>query len=54
MLIVTYAETTPVAEAAELQEDLRRAGVEPSGWVINASLAASGNPQTRCSPGALP
>ena len=42
VLIVTYAETTPVAEAAELQEDLRRAGVEPFGWVINASLAASG------------
>ncbi|MGE5291995.1 MAG: arsenical pump-driving ATPase [Micromonosporaceae bacterium] len=42
VLIVTLAETTPVAEAAELQEDLRRAGVEPFGWVVNASLAASG------------
>ena len=41
VLIVTLADTTPVAEAAELQEDLRRAGVEPFGWVINASLAAS-------------
>lgn len=41
VLIVTLAETTPVAEAAALQEDLRRAGVEPFGWVINASLAAS-------------
>ena len=41
LLIVTLAETTPVAEAAELQADLRRAGVEPFGWVINASLAAA-------------
>ena len=41
VLIVTLAETTPVAEAVELQEDLRRAGVEPFGWVINASLAAA-------------
>ena len=42
LLIVTLAETTPVAEATELQEDLRRAGIEPFGWVINASLAAAG------------
>jgi arsenite/tail-anchored protein-transporting ATPase len=41
-LIVTLAETTPVNEAAELQADLRRAGIEPFGWVINASLAKSG------------
>jgi arsenite/tail-anchored protein-transporting ATPase len=25
-----------------LQDDLRRAGIEPYGWVVNASLAASG------------
>jgi hypothetical protein len=31
-----------VHEAAQLQDDLRRADVEPFGWVINASLAASG------------
>ena len=42
MLIVTLAETTPVLEAAALQEDLRRAGIEPWGWVINSSLAAAG------------
>lgn len=42
VLIVTLAETTPVNEAAALQADLRRAGIEPFGWVINASLAASG------------
>jgi arsenite-transporting ATPase len=40
VLIVTLAETTPVLEAAHLQEDLRRAGIEPWGWVVNASLAA--------------
>jgi arsenite-transporting ATPase len=42
LLIVTLAETTPVAEAAELQDDLRRADVEPFGWVVNATLAGSG------------
>ena len=42
VLIVTLAETTPVNEAAALQADLRRAGIEPFGWVINASLVASG------------
>ena len=42
VLIVTLAETTPVNEAAALQTDLRRAGIEPFGWVINASLTASG------------
>ena len=41
VLIVTLAQTTPIQEAAELQVDLRRAGIEPSGWIINASLAAS-------------
>jgi len=40
--IVTLAELTPVSEAAVLQDDLRRAGIEPFGWVINASLTASG------------
>ncbi len=40
VLIVTLAETTPVLEAANLQADLRRAGIEPWAWVINNSLAA--------------
>lgn len=39
ILIVTLAETTPVLEAANLQDDLRRAGIEPWAWVINNSLA---------------
>jgi arsenite-transporting ATPase len=42
MVLVTLAEATPVHEAARLQDDLRRAGIEPFGWVVNASLAASG------------
>ncbi len=41
IIIVTLAETTPVLEAARLQEDLRRAGIEPWGWIINESLAAT-------------
>ena len=41
VLIVTLAETTPVLEAARLQHDLRRAGIEPWAWVINNSLAAA-------------
>ncbi|MDD2729928.1 arsenical pump-driving ATPase [Malikia sp.] len=41
VLLVTLAETTPVLEAANLQADLRRAGIEPWAWVINNSLAAS-------------
>jgi len=41
VVIVTLAETTPVQEAAHLQEDLRRAEIEPYGWVVNRSLAAT-------------
>jgi len=38
ILIVTLAEPTPVHEAGRLQDDLRRAGIEPYTWVINQSL----------------
>ncbi len=38
VLIVTLPEATPVHEAAQLQRDLRRAGIEPYAWVINESL----------------
>jgi len=41
MLIVTLPETTPVSEAESLQNDLRRAGIDPWAWVINSSLAAA-------------
>jgi arsenite-transporting ATPase len=39
VIIVTLAESTPVHEAQRLQADLRRAGIEPFGWLVNASLA---------------
>ena len=41
VILVTLAETTPVLEAANLQNDLRRAGIEPWAWVINNSVAAA-------------
>ncbi len=41
VLIVTLAETTPVLEAANLQDDLRRAGIEPWAWIVNNSVAAA-------------
>ena len=41
ILIVALPETTPVLEAGALQDDLRRAGIAPYAWVINASLAAA-------------
>lgn len=42
VILVTLAEPTPVHEAEKLQQDLRRAGIEPFGWVVNQSLAAAG------------
>jgi len=45
VILVTLAETTPVLEAEELQEDLERAGIHPWAWVINSSIAAA-HPQT--------
>ena len=42
VLVVTLAEATPVHEAERLQDDLRRAGIEPFAWVIEQSLLASG------------
>ncbi len=41
VLIATLAENTPVQEAALLQEDLRRAGIEPWAWVVNNSVAVT-------------
>ena len=35
VVIVTLPEVTPVSQAAALQEDLRRAHIEPWAWVIN-------------------
>ena len=39
VLLVALAEATPVHEAAALQADLRRAGIEPFGWVVNQCFA---------------
>jgi arsenite-transporting ATPase len=39
VFLVTLPEATPVHEALALQSDLRRAGIEPAGWIINQSLA---------------
>ena len=45
LILVTLAETTPVLEAASLQADLRRAGIQPWAWIINNSVAAA-NPHS--------
>jgi arsenite/tail-anchored protein-transporting ATPase len=42
VIIVTLPEVTPVSQAAALQDDLRRAQIEPWAWVINKSISASG------------
>ncbi len=39
VLLVTLPESTPVHEAAALQRDLRRADIEPFGWVVNQVLS---------------
>jgi arsenite-transporting ATPase len=42
IILVTLPEVTPVSQAAALQDDLRRARIEPYAWVVNKSIAASG------------
>jgi len=42
IILVTLPETTPVSQAQALQEDLRRAKIEPFAWVINKSVIAAG------------
>lgn len=46
VLIVALPEATPTHEAEALQEDLRRAGIEPYGWIINRSFEVSGTTDT--------
>jgi arsenite-transporting ATPase len=46
ILLVTLAETTPVSQASALQDDLRRAEIEPFAWIINKSLLAAGSDDT--------
>jgi len=38
VFLITLPEATPVHEAAALQDDLRRAGIEPAAWVANQSF----------------
>jgi len=42
IVLVTLPEVTPVSQAAALQDDLRRAKIEPYAWVMNKSIAAAG------------
>jgi arsenite-transporting ATPase len=42
IILVTLPETTPVSQAQALQDDLRRADIEPFAWVINKSVLAAG------------
>lgn len=39
ILLISLPETTPMREAAALQDDLKRAGISPYAWVINQSLS---------------
>ncbi len=41
IILVTLAEVTPVSQAAALQDDLRRASIEPYAWVFNKSVLAT-------------
>lgn len=43
IILVTLPEVTPVSQAAALQHDLGRAGIEVFAWVINKSLQATGS-----------
>ena len=42
VLLVTLPEPTPVHEAAQLHDDLDRAGIQPAAWIANQSFAATG------------
>ncbi len=43
VILVSLPETTPMREAAALQEDLKRAGITPYAWVVNQSLSMLAN-----------
>ena len=42
LILVALPETPPVSEAASLQQDLRRAQIEPWAWGINRAMARTG------------
>lgn len=46
LLLVTLPEATPVHEAGRLQDDLRRAQIEPFAWIINQCFTLSGTSDT--------
>ena len=39
IILVSLPETTPMREAGDLQNDLKRAGIRPYAWLINQSLS---------------
>lgn len=39
IILVSLPETTPMREAGDLQNDLKRAGIKPYAWLINQSLS---------------
>lgn len=41
IILVALPEVTPVSQASALQEDLRRANIEPYAWVLNRSVLAA-------------
>ncbi|TVR80078.1 MAG: arsenical pump-driving ATPase [Chitinophagaceae bacterium] len=43
VILVSLPETTPMREAAALQDDLKRAGIHPFAWIINQSLSMQKN-----------
>jgi arsenite-transporting ATPase len=43
ILLVALPETTPMREAEDLQNDLKRAGIAPHSWIINQSLSVLEN-----------
>ncbi len=43
IVIVSLSEATPTHEAEALQNDLKRAGINPFGWIINRNFAVSGS-----------
>lgn len=42
IILVTLPEITPVSQAQALQDDLRRAQIEPFAWLVNKSVLAAG------------
>jgi arsenite/tail-anchored protein-transporting ATPase len=41
VILVTLPETTPVLEARQLQDDLKRADIHPWAWVVNQTLTGT-------------